>query len=179
MNTADGPAGQHLFEPRAASCREGRDKKCWSNLLSRPDEDRAWQKVGTRRAVGFLNDKKVGAGTRRPSAQSPPPPPQFSARSCLFRLSYPSPGRARPRSVLFGTLGGLWPQNGSPTPPDIIGAATKAPVYTKDGHGRIPCIPTTIAQQSRPCRRGILGCRHNHANNHGHNHAQAVGEAVS
>ena len=41
VGTAGGPAGQHLFEPRAASCREGRDKKCWPNFLSRLDEDRA------------------------------------------------------------------------------------------------------------------------------------------
>ena len=51
----------HLFEPRAASSREGRDKKCWSNFLSRPDEDRPGQNVETRRAVGFLNERNEKA----------------------------------------------------------------------------------------------------------------------
>ena len=98
-------------------------------------------------------------------------------RACSY--SFRKLGGPWPRSGLFGTLGGPRSQNGSPTPTDIIGAATRAPVYTREGLGRIPCLPSAITQQSRPWRWGVWKRCHNHVSNHRHNHAQAVGEAVS
>ena len=49
----DATAPPNLFEPRGANYWGGRDKKYWCNFFSRPDVDRAGQKVGARQtAIG-------------------------------------------------------------------------------------------------------------------------------